>query len=105
MAWLPLITLIIQHVLMLLRALANPETVTMVIKTADGKTETLPCNVKRVRRFGVDSANITSNYMSKGVPITSAVIYIGKQQFAKAKFKRNDQVLYTSGPIILGDTF
>jgi hypothetical protein len=85
---------------LLLRALTNPDSVTMDIKTADGSTVTLPCKVTKVN----GKTRITADYMSLGKAVTSGTIYIGQRRFARARID-NGQKLYTAGPTQFGGDF
>jgi hypothetical protein len=86
---------------LLLRALLNPETVKMTVRTAGGFTTTVPCKVSKVG----GKVQIKADYFSTGSPIVDGVITIGGRTFARSRFHRGGMMLCQSGPMELGGEF
>lgn len=100
MSWVPLVTVVLQYIMMMLQAINHPEKVSMIIRTADGKVSITKCNVVKT---GPHKAKITSTFESKGTPIIEAYIRIGNRAFAKAHLP--EQKLFQAGPVEFGGEF
>lgn len=101
MSWVPIVGLILQYILLLLKALRNPDTVHMVLKTADGELHTLRCNVHQV---SLGKYKITSTFNATGQAIIDGLIVIDGKQFARLKLT-NKLYQTVPGPMEMGDVF
>ena len=100
MTWVPVIILLFRYIAAMLEAIAAPESVKMFIKTADGKSTFLPCNVTP-KGTGSHEAKITAKFMSTGVPVITAEIHVGGRVLSRAHMGTKGQQLYTTGPVEL----